>query len=143
MLSDDSKTGIRTILDRPNKHATGLSEDSEGESEYTAYAQGRVSRSSQLSVIFRMADGSARALAYSHLYSVESSQMALGFTMDFGQCKVRVTGRNLEMLFRLTCQYRVAEIREIDRASGLSLMPDAPVVQRIEILSSTTPLPRF
>lgn len=136
MPIDDSKSSIRNILDRPARGpaaTTGVAE-LDAEHEYTAYAQGRVSRHSQLSLTFRCADGAVRAYSYAHFYSADSADPSTGFTVDFTHHKVRVTGRNLEMLLRLVCQYRVAEIREVDRAGRLSLVPDAPVVERLEFL---------
>lgn len=105
----------------------------ETEGDYSAYAHGRISRHTQLTLMFRFADGSVRAFAYAYLCGAESPDPNIGFVLDFSQHKVGVTGRNLEKLLRLICQHRVAEIREADRSESFSLSEDVPIVESIDV----------
>lgn len=133
-MTTDSST-IRSILERPSKLVppSDSPSDSEPETDYQAYAQGRVSRRPQLTLIIRQPDGSARAFAYSYLYSIESSEPGSGFTLDFSQHKVKVEGRNLQILFRYLCQHRVAEIRVASRTQCFEIGDEEPVVERVEV----------
>lgn len=132
-MSTDNQT-IRSILGKPARAApVPETSQTEREGDYTAYAQGRISRHSQLTLVLRQADGSARAFAYSYLYGIESENPALGFTIDFTQHRVKVQGSNLQILFRLVCQHRVAEIRVAQRSQILELDPQEPVVEQVEV----------
>ena len=135
---DTNNQSIRSLLDKSGRGkspAANDSLDSESDAEYSAYAHGRISRLPQQSVIFRFADGSVRAFAYAYFYGVEGDDPTTGFTIDFSQHKVKVQGKNLETLFRLICQHRVAEVREAGRAISFEVTADLPFVIRIEILN--------
>lgn len=133
-MSTDSPT-IRSILEKPVRPSAPIERpaESETDSDYSAYAQGRISRHPQLMLILRQANGSARAFAYSYLYGAESENPALGFTLDFTQHQVKVRGRNLQILFRYICQHRVAEIRVANHAQCFEIGSEEPLVERIEI----------
>ena len=92
----------------------------------------RVGINPQLSVIFRKADGSATGFAYSHLYSVDTSNEAEGFVAEFTQTKVTVKGRNLGPLFGFICQHRAAEVTEAERHQVFEQGSEEPVVEKIE-----------
>lgn len=137
-MNDDRKS-VRSLLEKSGRAAAPANaSDGDIEAEYSAYAQGRISRHSQSTLMFRMADGSVRAFAYSYFYGAESVDPAEGFTLDFSQNKVTIRGRNLETLLRLICQHRVAEVREAGRSQGLAAEADAAIVERIEVDKAAT-----
>lgn len=133
MTTDSS--AIRSILEKPTRliAPSDSPADIEPESDYQAYAQGRVSRRPQLTLSVRQPDGSARVFAYSYLYAIESSEPGAGFTLDFSQHKVKIEGRNLQILFRYLCQHRVAEIRVASRTQCFEISDEEPVVDRVEV----------
>lgn len=130
---EGTKSSVRELL--ANRPAAAKPDDgkAETEPEYKAYANGRIGRHAQHVLVFRRADRSIRAFAYSYFFGVESDDPALGFTLDFGQQKVKVHGRNLDELFGFVCQFRVAEICEADRSQAFKADASAPVVERIEL----------
>lgn len=130
---EELKSPIRNIL---AKQSAAAQNEPDTNDEYTAYANGRVGRMAQPSLILRFADGSSRAFAYSYFYGAESDDPAMGFTIDFTQHKVRITGRQLQMLYRFVCSHKVAEISEIGRSQMFALSEDAPVVEKIDINSA-------
>jgi hypothetical protein len=131
---DGNKNSVRSLL--ANRPAPAKPADSEvdPEPEYQPYANGRVGRNAQHVLVFRLADRSVRAFAYSYFFGIESDDPAQGFTIDFGQQKVKIHGRNLEELLWFVCQFRVAEICEADRSQALAADAAAPVVERIDLL---------
>jgi hypothetical protein len=136
---DAGKPSIRQLLDKPVRTAsapTPSNAETESESEYSAFAHGRISRLPQMTLILRLADGSARAFAYSYFYGAEAVEPDHGFTLDFSQHRVKIAGRNLEPLFHLLCQHRVAEIREAERSQSFEVASDAPLVERIEVVEA-------
>ena len=138
-MDTSNNSNIRSLLDKPGRgkpsSPNGAAEE-DSESDYSAYAHGRISRLPQLTLIFRLADGSAQAFAYAYFYAAEAVDPAHGFTLDFSQNKVKLQGRNLETLFRLICQHRASEVREADRSQSFEVAEDAPVVERIEFLAT-------
>lgn len=136
MTTDSS--AIRSILEKPARIVPSVDSqvESESDSDYQAYAQGRVSRRPQLTLVIRQPDGSARAFAYSYLYGIESSEPGTEFTLDFSQNKVKIEGRNLQILFRYLCQHRVAEIRVASRTQCFEISDDEPVVLRVQVSGS-------
>lgn len=131
----DNHTNVRSLLEKAGRHAPAMKEGGEPDvnADYSAYAHGRISRHTQAMLIFRRADGSAKAFAYACLLSVSGDDTTAEFRMDFSQHKVSVRGRNLETLFHLICQHKVAEIREAERHQGLAAAPEAAVVESIQI----------
>ena len=69
-------------------------------------------------------------------YSIEADKPAESFSMEFSQVRAIITGRNLEVLFRLVCNHRVAEITEADHAEEFARGDNEPVVQRIDFKST-------
>jgi len=130
---EGNSKGIVSILEKQGRSgAAAPSGEIDGENEYTAYANGRVGTRPQLSIIFRKADESAKAFAYSHLYSVETSDPAAGFVVEFSQTRVTIKGRNLEALLRFICQHRVLEVTEAERSRVFEVAAEQPVVEKIE-----------
>ena len=103
------------------------------EDDYTPFANGRVGLRPQLMIIFRKVDGTSHAFAYSHLYSVTTENENAGFTADFGQHRVTVTGRNLEQLYRYICQHRVQAVQEMSERNSLPLDPADPIITQIKV----------
>jgi predicted RecB family endonuclease len=132
---NDKHTSVRSLLEKGGRQSAAVKEVGvpEIEADYSAYAHGRISRHTQSMVIFRRADGSANAFAYAYVMSVAGEDTTSEFRIDFSQHKVVVKGRNLETLFQLVCQHRVAEIREAERNQNLTATPDAAVVESIQI----------
>jgi hypothetical protein len=133
---DATKQHLRSLLDKPGRANAPPPTNVvpiESDDDYTAYAHGRISRHPQLTLAFRLADGTARGFAYSWFYGVEATEPDRCFTLDFTHHKVKVEGRNLENLFRLICQHRVAEVRQADRSQSFQVAADAPIVQSVEI----------
>lgn len=136
MDGNGNRNGIISMLEKQGRaihsaKASG-SPDAEDENEYTAFANGRVGTRPQLSVIFRKADGSAKAFAYTHLYSIETDNPDTGFVAEFTQTKVKINGRNLEPLFRFFCQHRALEVIEAERNQVFELAAADPVIENIE-----------
>ena len=123
---------LRNLLDRVEREPV-VAPSSEEQPEYTAYAQGRISRHPQLSLMFRWADGSVRVFAYAYFCGAESSDPSQGFVLDFTPNKIKVSGRNLELLLRLVCEHRVAEIRQAERQQAFAMAKNAPVIEGISI----------
>jgi hypothetical protein len=138
---DGKSNGIVSILEKQGRKAPSGKPpdggDSEVDNEYTAYANGRVGTRPQLSIVFRKADGSAKAFAYSHLYSIETADPNLGFALELTQTKVTIKGRNLSRLFFFVCEHRAAEVIEAERNQVFSAADADPVVETIEF----SPLP--
>jgi hypothetical protein len=133
---DTNNHSIRNLLDKSGRGKPPVASDEvdpDSDAEYSAYAHGRISRLPQQSVIFRFADGSVRAFAYAYFYGVEGDDPTTGFTIDFSQHKVKVQGKNLETLFRLICQHRVAEVREAGRSRTFDGPDDIPLVSKIQV----------
>jgi len=134
---DATKPHLRTLLDKPGRAnalpPTANAAPADGEDDYTAFAHGRISSRPQLTLAFRLADGTAKAFAYGWFYGVEATDPDRCFTLDFTHNKIKVEGRNLENLFRLICQHRVAEVRQADRSQSFQVAADAPIVQTVEI----------
>jgi hypothetical protein len=132
---DDNRDGIVTLLERQGranlsaKAATIPEADSA--SEYVPFGHGRVATRPELAIIFRKADGSAKAFSYAHFYSVESDNPNEGFIVEFTQSKVTIKGRNLEPLLRYISQHRAAEVIEAGRTQIFELAAEDPVVERI------------
>lgn len=138
-LSMEGNTPItlRELLDRPARSATvGHSSSTvpqREEQEYVAFANGRIGNRPQLALMFYKADGSVKAYAYSHLFSIESSNPTVGFTVQFtGAKKVVVSGRNLQRLFQMVCEHRAITIVEAGRGDQLQVSPGSPIVELVE-----------
>lgn len=133
-MDTDSRT-LRSLLEKPSRAQVdaGIHNDTEQEADYSAYAQGRISRHPQLTLVVRQADGSARAFSYAYFYGAETEDPALGFTLQFAQHQVRTQGRNLQILFRLICQHRVAEIRVASLGQVFGMEAEDPLVEKVEI----------
>lgn len=129
---------LRNLLERVEREPV-VAPNNEEQPEYTAYAQGRISRHPQLSLMFRWADGSVRAFAYAYFCGAESSEPARGFVLDFSPHKIKISGRNLELLLRLVCEHHVAEIRQAERGQVFALAVDAAVIESIEIVTGAPP----
>ena len=132
---DDNRNGIVTLLEQQGransspKAATIPEADSD--SEYASFGHGRIATRPQVAIIFRKADGSAKAFSYAHLYSVESDNPNEGFMVEFTQSKVTIKGRNLEPLLRYISQHRAAEVIEAGRTQIFELAAEDPVVDKI------------
>lgn len=135
---NEDRPSVRSLLEKAGRSSPAATPSSapaadDSESDYSAYAQGRISRHTQLSLMFRHADGSVRVFAYAYLCGAESTDPAVGFALDFSRHKVNIAGRNLETLLRLICQHRVAEIREAERSQAFAAPADAPIVESIVV----------
>jgi hypothetical protein len=132
---DDNRNGIVTLLERQgrtNSSAKAAAIPEPGsDSEYASFGHGRIAARPQLAIIFRKADGSVKAFAYAHLYSVESDNPDEAFMVEFTQSKVTIKGRNLEPLFRYISQHRAAEVIESGRTQIFELAEPDPVVEKI------------
>ena len=133
---DATKPGLRALLEKPHRPSAPTASEPENESDYTAYAHGRISRHTQQMLAFRFADGTTRGFAYAYLYCLDSPDINRGFTLDFTHHKVKVEGRNLETLARLIGQHRVAEVREAERSRSFENAASEPVVERITVLNA-------
>jgi hypothetical protein len=132
---DDNRNGIVTLLERQGRanssaKAAAIPEP-DSDSEYIPFGHGQVATRPQLAIIFRKADGSAKAFSYAHLYSIESDNPDEGFTVEFTQSKVAIKGRNLEPLFRYISQHRAAEVIEAGRTQIFELAAEHPVIEKI------------
>lgn len=123
---------VRSLLERRTVSESYAPIEKDDVAEYTAYANGRLGNRPQLTLVFRKADGSVKAFAYSHLYAVSSDDPAAGFTVEFSKLMVTVRGENLDPLFRLVCQHRVLEISEISRNQVFDMVESEPTVQKID-----------
>ena len=112
-----------------------ITNGSDEEREYTAYANGRIGLRPQLTVTFRQVDGSSHSFAYSHLYSVAADSEAGGFIVEFSQHKVTIQGRNLAQLFRYICDHKVHTIQGTSPSQMLALTDEQPVVTLIRVLT--------
>lgn len=124
---------LRALLDDRSplsSRATGASVTEDN--EYSPYANGRIGTRPQLTLVFHKADGSYKAFAYTHLFSVESANPDEGFCVSFSRIKVVVAGRNLNELQRLVWLQKAAEIVEAGQAASLQIPGHAPVVELIE-----------
>lgn len=135
----DERPNVRSLFEKtgrsmPAANASAVNIPDNPETEYTPYAKGRISRSTQLSLLLRRADGSIRVFTYAYFCGAEASEPALGFVLDFGQWKVKISGRNLEKLLSLISQHKVAEICEAERSQSFASTEDTPVVERILIM---------
>lgn len=130
---------LRAILEKPrplprteSPPASPLPAEAEPAEVYTPFASGRIGNRPQLVLLFRQASGAVRGFSYSYFYGVESNNSAEGFVIDFTHVKVQVVGQNLQQLFRLVCEQRVAEIVELGRSDRLAAAREEPVVERID-----------
>ena len=132
---DDNRNGIVTLLEQQGRANSSPKAatipEADGASEYASFGHGRVGTRPQLAIIFRKADGSAKAFSYAHLYSVESDNPDEGFTVEFTQSNVAIKGRNLEPLFRYISQHCAAEVIESGRTQIFELAEPDPVVEKI------------
>jgi hypothetical protein len=132
-----SSNSIRALLEKQGR-ANGTpplgAPAQEREAEYQPFANGRIGNQPQLTLVFRKKDGSVHGFSYSYFYSIESDNPDAGFTVDFSNAKVEVTGHNLEHLFRLVCQHRAAEIIEANRNHLLQKLDTEPAVERISLI---------
>jgi hypothetical protein len=122
-------SSLRALLEKQGRDAKAEARDRE--EEYEPFANGRVGNKPQLTLVFRKADGSVLAIAYSYLCKIQSDNPALGFVMDFAHAKVEVRGRNLERLFQLVCQHKAVEIVEAARNQVFDVSQEAPLVEEI------------
>ena len=92
-------------------------------------AVGRVGTRPQLTVAFRLRDGTALAFSYAHLYRVASAGQG-EVAVEFSEHVVTVRGRNLVRLLRALCDHRLREVWEGDRDFADD---GAEVVERITV----------
>jgi hypothetical protein len=136
---NEDKNSVRSLLEKAGRGSAPQAPAAESqESEYTAFAHGRISRHPQLMLMLRHAGGAVTMISYSCLIGGESSDPAAGFTLDCGQQRVKITGKHLEQLLQLICQHRVAEVREASRTESFSVSDDAPLVETIEVQKAKT-----
>lgn len=130
----DSSSAIKDLLRTPSR--TAISSESarpaETEADQRPFASGRVGDRPQVTLCFRKKSGYVRGFSYLHFCGIESEDPAQGFAIEFSQWRITVTGHNLEPLFRMVCQHRVAEIRESDRGQASSVADQDTVVDRID-----------
>jgi hypothetical protein len=135
-------TAIRDMLRTPLRAAAARetvrpAQESEV-TEERSFANGRVGNRAQVTLVFRKKNGSVRGFSYVHFFSIESDKPAEGFSIEFSQFRVTVSGRNLEPLFRLVCAHRVAEIGEVDSSEFFARAEKEPLVERIDFRSLKT-----
>jgi hypothetical protein len=136
---------IRAILENPRRlpgaNADGpppAARQAESQPEYEPYAKGLIGFQSQHVLVFRQASGRVRGFSYSYFYDIDTDDPASGFMIDFTHAKVRVTGQNLEALFRLVCQHRVAEIVELGRGEQFEAADNEPIVDDIHFENASS-----
>ena len=130
----NAPNSLRALLDKQGRGIGGAPPPAkEPDEEYEPFASGRIGNRPQLTLVFRKADHSVHALAYSYLYSITSDNPGMGFALDFTHAKVEIKGRNLERLFQLVCQHRAMEIIEAGRSDDFVTPASEPLVARIEI----------
>ena len=112
----DRQPTVRALLEKNGRQTHSVKEGGEPDvdADYSAYAHGRISRHTQAMLIFRRADGSAKAFAYACLLSVAGDDTTAEFRIEFSQ-------------------HKVAEIREAERHQGLAAAPESAVVESIQI----------
>jgi hypothetical protein len=117
-----------------NRTASGESGrgESEAEADVKPFVSSRIGDRPQAMVVFRKKNGSVRGFSYVLFYSIEADNPAEGFSMEFSQVRVTITGRNLESLFHMVCMHRVAEIREVDASDLFKTNNDEPAIERID-----------
>lgn len=132
---ENASPSLRTILGGASRAASQvgssrLPEENE-ESEYEAFASGRVGNKPQLTLLFRKASGEVFGFPYASFTEIRSENADLGFTVEFSGVEVEVQGQNLSKLFRYVCFHRAAEIVEAARSEQFTLDPKLPVVLKI------------
>lgn len=111
------------------EEATGYDEAASTD-EYSPFALGRVSRRPQMMLLLRQCTGEVTVYPYSLLLQIHSQDPSKGFTLTFGDHKVRVEGENLTQLFNYVCQHRATEIVEAGRTVAFTAA-DGPLVMQI------------
>lgn len=100
---------------------------------YQAMTYGRIGTRPQMCLLLWKASGEVRGFAYADWTGIQSRNIDEGFTMVFGRATVRIGGRNLSELFRYVCNFRAAEVIEIDNRAAMLIAADKPVVWEILI----------
>lgn len=108
-------------------------EPAEDASEYQAFSFGRVGTRARAMICFIKADGFHLALPYLDLRSISTIDPAKGFELEFGNRKITVTGRNLEVAFRYIRDHRLAELTEMLRHDALKLAESDSVVDELRV----------
>jgi len=127
-------TGRKPLESEP---VNGVSEP-DGLDDLGAFGLLRGIRDRAIMLEFRRKDGNVRALAYAWLESAEFDPSE-GITLQFGNRKIRLIGRNLNQvgltglgLFTAITRHRVLWIQEADEPAFLQTVDTATVIERIE-----------
>jgi len=127
-------TGRRPVETNPQNG----SPDEEGLDNLGAFGLLRGIRDRAIMLEFRKKDGNALALAYAWLESAEFDPSE-GITLQFGSRKIRLIGRNLNLvgpsgigLFTAITRHRASWVQEADEPMSWQAGENSTVIERIE-----------
>lgn len=126
---------FRALLQRPPEDEDVRSQSVDEDAE-TAFTFGRVGSRPQLTLLFQRASGAVFGYPYANLTALRSEDPDLGFTLEFGDAVVKVTGRNLEMLFQYVCDHKASRIEEARRAAVFGTDSRNAVVESLNLHDS-------
>jgi hypothetical protein len=99
--------------------------------EYQAFSFGRIGIRPQMTLLVRKCTGEVEGFPYADYGGVSATNEDDAFSVKFGQRLVRIEGRQLQQLFRYVCNYRAAEITEVDARTSMHVAEDKAVVWRV------------
>ena len=118
----ESSLAARLAVERP-QIPTATVTPSPDSSEYEAFSFGRVGRRAQPMIEFQKADGYRLVLAYVDLRSISTTDPNRGFSLEFADRTINVSGNELGRCYEYLRQNRVSQMRELPNLDRFTTNP--------------------
>lgn len=131
-MTAESVKSLLAARMQPQGIATPAGEEGRGEELFESFSCGRIGNKPQMMLTLEKADGETLTLAYSHLYSIRSTNPNAGFVLKFSEDQVEVQGRSLGRVWELIGTQRLRVLREPVGGEQFDVGAKGIVVTRIE-----------